>query len=112
MVNMGQGHFFTITTTGDQDYLDQTRRLHDEKLNNYLKYGAINGMAWDNVGLSKLASNLKPISIGGILPESKKLECKSQSTSICMGRDFQQYIIITTLYCEEESEEEEKEERN
>lgn len=105
---MGQ-YFFTITTTGDQGHLDETRKRHDQRVNNYIKHGPINGNAWDNAMLAGLSPNIKPMSAGGVLADNKKMEIENQSTSICMARDFQEYIIITSLVCEdEESEEKER----
>jgi len=101
--------FITIITTGDQGFLYETRKKHDQRVNNYIKYGPINESAFDDAEMVKLGVNVKPVSAGGILADNKKMEIKSQSTNICLGRDFQEYIIITALVCEDEAYEEKEE---
>jgi hypothetical protein len=86
------GQYFRVITTRDKpdpNGIDRCHRLHEQKLNNYMKYG----QPFEDAEL--------PIS----LPElSEKIEKEVESQSTAIGLTDHLIILTTTLCCENEYE--------
>ena len=88
---MADQYFRTITTSGPGDPIALGQE-HNQKLNNYLKYG----YAGTDAQMTDQMRSVTPTS-------TYKREVKSQSTAAAVVK-INWYTIVTTLCCEDKDE--------
>jgi hypothetical protein len=96
---MSKAYFRTITTTGDIPNFAETAQKHNEKLQNYLKYGIVQ----DGPGIAALGPQYKPEALGGTAKTVGR-EVEHMEAGMILDQNSQRYCFWTTLCCEDEEE--------
>lgn len=94
---MSKAYFTTITTTGLYPSFEATASKHNQKLQNYLKYG----ITLDDEAMGPLKPELKPVALGG-QRVSVEREVEHMAGGVTVDQNGQRYCFWTTLCCEEE----------
>lgn len=96
---MAKKYFHTITTIGLHPNFSETADKHNQKLQNYLKYGA----SYDNEALAKLSPKLLPAALGGERVTVER-EVHHMEGGALIDQNGQRYCFWTQLCCEDEVE--------